>query len=197
MLDSNGCRGSSDPAVIKEQGIFPDQLEEMRRKANLLKLATGKTVPGFMAFHIPVDCFEEAQLAKGYCMESADLNYIIGVDVPKADDDFGFKLEPIKHVKYITTDKEFKETLKQCDIDGVFVGHFHKVSTCITYDSIKWVYGLKTGQYDYHAPGQLGGTLITLAGGLSNDFKVQHIPSLVPHGSLPKGAPYYRGFFAK
>ena len=197
MLDSNGCKASSDPSVINEPGISPDQLEEMRKKANHLKGVTGKTVPGFMVFHIPVDCFEEAQIAKGYCTEHDVSDYIIGVNVAKADDDFGFKLEPVKHLKYIATDKEFKETLKQCGIDGVFVGHFHEISTCITYGSIKWVQGSKTGQYDYHAPGQLGGTLITLAGGLSNDFKVQHIPSLVPHGSLPKGAPSYRGFFVE
>ena len=198
MLDSNGCKKSSEPSVINKPGIFPDQLEEMRKKASCLKLATGKTVPGFMVFHIPVDCFEEAQIAKGYCKENDVSDYIIGVNVAKADDDFGFKLEPAKHLKYyISTDKEFKETLKHCGIDGVFVGHFHKIATCITYDSIKWVHGLKTGQYDFHAPGQLGGTLITLTGGLSNDFKVQHIPSLVPHGGIPKGSRSYQGFFVE
>ena len=55
--------------LIKELGIFTDQLAEMRQKAALLKFATGKEVPGFMVFHIPVDCFEEAQIAKGYCTE--------------------------------------------------------------------------------------------------------------------------------
>ena len=115
------------------------------------------------------------------------------MDTVKADDDLGVKVES---VRYITTGQEFKETLKQCGIDGVFVRHCHKVATCITYDSIKWVHGLKTGQYDYHVPGQIGGTLITLTD-LSNDFKVRHIPSLVPHGTIPKGAPSYRKFFTE
>ena len=193
MLDSNGCRHSTDPSVVKEAGIYPDQLEEMSQKAAVLKKVTGREVPGFMAFHIPVDWFGKAELAKGYCTEETIPLYMSGVDVAQADDDFGFHLEP---VKYINTDESFRETLRQCGIDGVFVGHCHKITTCITYDSIKWVFGLKTGQYDYHAPGQLGGTLITLSG-ISDVFKVQHVPSLVPHGIFPRGASAYREFFVE
>ena len=56
------------------------------------------------------------------------------------------------------------------NIDGVFIGHHHNTSTIIHYEGMALVYGLKTGQYDYHSIGQLGGTLVTLEG---EEFSVQ------------------------
>ena len=41
-------------------------------------------------------------------------------------------------------------------MEGIFVGHHHSNSTRILYEGIRWVYGMKTGQYDYHIPGQIG-----------------------------------------
>lgn len=192
MIDSNGCRNTIDPRIISRQGIYPDQIEEMCEKSDALRREIGKVVPGFMIFHIPVDWFEKAECEKGYCTKEAR-TYTLGVDVVPRDGDFGFKLD---EPECITTDENFITTLHTCGIDGVFVGHYHNISTCITYESIKWVYGLKTGQYDHHIPGQLGGTLITLDS-VGDGYKVQHVPSLVPHGMLPKLAPSYREFFSK
>jgi hypothetical protein len=67
-------------------------------------------------------------------------------------------------------------------VDGVFVGHCHAINTSILWQGIRWTYGLKTGQYDYHTPGQVGGTLITLNG---ESFTVHHIPALVPMAEAP------------
>ena len=50
------------------------------------------------------------------------------------------------------------------------------------WQGIRWTYGLKTGQYDYHTPGQLGGTLITLFG---ESFTVHHIPTLSAMAEAP------------
>ena len=190
MVDSNGCV-SQDPEVVRERGIYPDQIAQIEEKAEALKTLTGKTVPGFMAFHIPVDCFLEAEQEKGYGGEVTS-QYILGVDTVPKDGDFGFRLEKCKPLK---TDGNFKQMLHRCGIDGVFVGHCHSISTCILYDSIRWVFGLKTGQYDYHIPGQLGGTLVTLSG-TSNTFAVRHIPALVPQKGFPGSAPMWNGFFA-
>ncbi len=49
---------------------------------------------------------------------------------------------------------------------------------------------MKIGQYDYHIPYQIGGTLITLTG-LS--FDVDFISSLAPCGAMPAEAPMFRG----
>ena len=67
------------------------------------------------------------------------------------------------------------DQLHTAGVDGVFVGHCHANNTSVLWNGIRWTYGLKTGQYDYHTPGQLGGTLITL---WDKAFTVTHIPAL-------------------
>ncbi|MBQ4159593.1 MAG: hypothetical protein IJD83_01545, partial [Clostridia bacterium] len=69
-----------------------------------------------------------------------------------------------------------------------------RINTCITYKNIRWVFGLKTGQYDSHLPGQLGGTLVRL----DNDrFEVSHVPALVNYAPFPSGSKTYADFFTK
>jgi hypothetical protein len=189
MLDSNGCRGTEDTDVIRDKGIYDDQIELICANAAKIKAAQGRDVEGFLAFHIPVDLFLVAEREKGYCTDER-MFYTIGVDVPALDGDFGCKNEDSS--KCIATGENFAEMLSACNIDGIFIGHDHKVNTCIEYKGIKWVYGLKTGQYDYHNPCQTGGTLITLDGG---DFDVCHVPSLSLYGSYPVYAPMFNGFF--
>lgn len=58
--------------------------------------------------------------------------------------------------------------------------------------NIQWVLGLKTGQYDYHTPGQIGETLVPLIG---DGFAVRHIPSLVHCAPYPYGAKMFKNFF--
>lgn len=190
MTDSNGCHDKNDDAVISEAGIYPDQLENIRKNTALIEQAQNKKIPAFMAFHIPVDGFKEAERAKGY-RKSDDELYMIGVDRDGKDGDFGFCLEKYGTIK---TEEDFITFAKAQSIDGVFVGHVHNSCTCISHEGIKWVFGLKTGQYDYHIPGQLGGTLITLNG---DGFTVNHIPSLVRFAPMPKGAPMFKGLFAE
>ncbi len=176
MTDSNGCSASEDMQVIKKAGIYADQIEFIKKNARSLEKAQGKAVPAFMAFHFPVDIFELAERHKGYKTDNRN-TYILGVDVAPLDGDFGFKLGNNKCIK---TEEGFLEFLKECNVQAVFAGHCHNISTCILYEGIKWVQGLKTGQYDYHVAGQLGGTLVILEG---ESFDIFHIPSLTPYNS--------------
>ena len=50
---------------------------------------------------------------------------------------------------------------------------------------------MKTGQYDYHVAGSVGGTLITL---MDEDFSVTHVPSLVPFAPMPGKAKMFENF---
>lgn len=162
MTDSHGC--------LARSGICPDQLELIRSHTEAINASFGR-VPAFMAFHIPTEIFAIAEEKKGY--KTAERKYYtIGLDAEQRDDDFGYCYENYSTIK---TDCDFLDFLHSQNIDGVFVGHCHKISTCIRYEGVRLVYGLKTGQYDYHLTGNLGGTLITLENG---DFSVQHIPSL-------------------
>ena len=190
MLDSNGCTDCDHADVIKTAGIYPDQIEWIKENTRRITEIHKKKIPAFASFHIATEEFITAEEAKGYKTADRDF-YIIGVDVPAVGDDFGCKLEKYSGIK---VEGSFLEILKECNIDGVFAGHCHKINTCIDYEGIKWVFGLKTGQYDYHTPGQNGGTLVTLEG---DAFEVQHIPALVPYAPFPGNAPMFKDFFAE
>ena len=190
MVDSNGCKNGDDPSIIKEKGIYNDQLRLIESNTALIRRAQNKTIPAFMAFHIPISCFRAAAIAKNYQTDEREL-FSIGVDVPALDEDFGFKLEKGNPIE--VDDKSFIDFLHSQYIEGVFVGHAHKNCTCIDYEKVKWVFGLKTGQYDYHTPGQLGGTLITLE---NESFCVAHVPSLVHYAPMPSKAKMFNNFFA-
>ncbi|MBR3750275.1 MAG: metallophosphoesterase [Clostridia bacterium] len=189
MLDSNGCGASNHPEVIKRPGIYPDQVSFIKDRAERIRASQHKQIPAFMAYHIPTEDFWRAELARGYA-ENMDKMYVIGVDVCQRDDDFG-----MKHEKYsfISTPESFLTDMKACGVDGVFVGHCHKNNTCIRHDGVRFVFGLKTAQYDYHMAGQLGGTLITLEG---DDFTPQHVPALVKYAPFPRDMRVFRNFFA-
>lgn len=188
MLDSNGCHDAQDSNVFRAPGIYPDQLAWMENvSAQIEKAHPG--VPAFAAFHIPVEPFLEAECHKGYSKEGREL-FVLGVDAKPKDNDFGAKLE---HYHPIQTEGAFLKTAKKCRIDGVFVGHCHSINTCILYEGIRWVFGLKTGQYDYHTPGQLGGTVITQD---KAGFCVAHVPSLCRLSPYPQGARMFENFYA-
>ena len=187
MLDSNGCHDASDPSVTRAPGIYPDQLAWMEASYGQIEKAY-PGVPAFAAFHIPVEPFFEAETYKNYRQEGREL-FVLGVDAMPTDGDFGAKLE---HYYPIQTAGAFLDTAKKCRIDGVFVGHCHSINTCVFYEGIRWVFGLKTGQYDYHTPGQLGGTLITLH---AADFSVCHVPSLCHLSPYPQGGRMFENFF--
>ena len=167
MLDSNGCSGATDCEVIKTQGIFPDQIEFIKKRAREIEETQGRKIPSIVAFHIPTDDFVRAEEEKGYKTEERCF-YNIGVDVDQRGEDFGCKYEKISPIVV----PKFSQTLKEINAKGVFAGHYHCVNTCISYDRIKWVFGLKTGQYDYHNPSQLGGTLIRANG---ENLEVNHL----------------------
>ena len=190
MIDSNGCGESDDPEIIKEEGIFPDQIELIKENTLKIKEAQKKEVPAFIAFHIPTIEFFEAEKSKGYVKDEYDF-YTLGVNVTPKDGDFGTKRELYKQENIVKG--EYLQHFKDCGIDGVFVGHCHSINTCILYEGIKWVFGLKTGQYDYHIPYAVGGTLITLE---DKDFYVSHVPCLVNCTNFPIDMRMFKGFFA-
>ena len=187
MLDSNGCHDASDASVIRTPGLYPDQLARMEEIDEIITKAYGY-VPAFAAFHIPTEDFLLAETEKGYRQEGREL-FVLGVDAEAKDHDFGAKLEAYCP---IGTQGAFLKTARKCRINGVFVGHCHSINTCISYEGIRYVFGLKTGQYDYHNPGQLGGTLITLH---EDSFSVSHVPSLSKLSPYPKGGRMFENYF--
>ena len=179
MMDSGGCMGSPSESARRRPGFGADQYEWLYASAAAMNDAAGAPVPAFLCFHIPTIQFHLAAVHKGYQSSDEHEKYIIGVTSPARDGDFGCKREP---VGYILTPDGYIERLRELGVDGVFVGHCHANNTSVLWQGIRWTYGLKTGQYDYHTPGQLGGTLITACG---DGYTVHHIPALVPVAEVP------------
>ena len=179
MMDSGGCMGSPSESARRGPGLAEDQYDWLYTTAEKLNAAAGMTLPSFLCLHIPTIQFHLAAVRKGYQSASEYEKYVIGVTSPAKDGDFGCKREPIGC--FLTPDG-FVEKLNALGVDGVFAGHCHANNTSILWEGIRWTYGLKTGQYDYHTVGQLGGTLITLWNG---DFTVAHVTSLTPIAPAP------------
>lgn len=188
LADSNGCGGGRDGEVTKAQGIFADQWAQIHENTARVTAAQGRVVPAFFGCHFPLEGFRLAEEAKGYRTSERDL-YTIGVDVPALDGDFGCKHEWFNVIK---SECDLIPFLREHGIEVVFAGHCHSINTCISYEGIRWSFGLKTGQYDYHVPGQVGGTLVRLVGDKTD---IQHVPSLVPYAPYPTGAPMFHGLF--
>lgn len=179
MMDSGGCMGSPSESARRGPGFAGDQYEWLYDTAASMNAAAGETLPSFVGFHIPTIQFHQAAVSKGYQTADEREKYVIGVTSPAQDGDFGCKWEPIS---CIHTPEDFVERLNGLGVDGVFVGHCHSNNTSVLWQGIRWTYGLKTGQYDYHNAGQLGGTLITL---WDRSFTAVHVPTLSPMASVP------------
>lgn len=192
MMDSNGCGGGTDPALCRAAGFAPDQVAWLRTRGEAVGQAGN--IPGTVAFHIPTSDFLLAARSCGYETEDTKRNYVIGVDVPARNGDFGCRRE--MHSAFASPEG-FRDAMRAARVDGVFVGHDHAINTSVLWQGIRWTYGFKTGQYDYHIPGHMGGTLVTLnpwatPGALPDNsesapFTVRHVPALTLYGPFPNG----------
>lgn len=167
MVDSNGC----DMNNIKRE-IHSEQLAWIKETAQNVH-AENADIPFFLCCHIPTQDFLDAYYAAGYQTEKDEgwwenfHSFEIGKDVPAKNDDFGKKAEGFFPIPQVLL-----PILKECNIDGFFVGHCHVINTSVMYEGIRFTFGLKTGYYDYYAEDSLGGTLIRLD---DKSFSVKHI----------------------
>ncbi len=183
MMDSHGDGWANPPEVRIPAGLYPDQMEWFRKTAHALSDTNGGTpIPGFMGFHIPSTEFLLADREKGY---EVSPKYILGVHVPAETGDFGAHREP--HAVF-RSPEDFLDDLHAAAVDGVFVGHCHGINTSVVWRGIRWTYGLKTGQYDFHIFNQQGGTLVTLWG--ASSFDVCHTPSTAQSAPVPNPEHY-------
>ncbi len=185
MMDSHGDGWANPTEARIPAGIYPDQIGWFCTTARALADRNGGTpVPAFAGFHIPSMEFLLADRVKGY--EVAP-KYVLGVHVPAEPGDFGAHREP--HAAFRTA-VGFLGSLRDAGVDGVFVGHCHGINTSVVWNGIRWTYGLKTGQYDFHIFNQQGGTLVTLYSNRPGDFDVCHTPSTAQSAPVPNPEHY-------
>lgn len=172
--------------AVRNAGIYQEQLEFCLERAKEIEKIV--SVPSFMITHIPVDLFHISEIEKGYLNESKK-SYVIGVDVESKDGDFGFSFDSRGSGGYIKTDELFKKVLEECNVDGIFAGHYHNKCSCIHYNNLKLIFGLKSSQYDYYTNGHIGATLVTFS---EKEFKIQYIPSFAEYAPVPALAPNFK-----
>ena len=127
MLDSNGCWDTDNEGVVKDSGIYPDQIALLRERAARIRNAQKRDIPALIAYHIPTQEFAKAEEEKGYVSDAQPF-YTIGVTVPQKDGDFGMRYDKLYT---IPTDETFLQTLHAIGVIGAFAGHFHRINTCI------------------------------------------------------------------
>lgn len=171
MLDTKGCTRSTDQSLRRPAGITEGQCRLMERYAEDARAEKGKTVPAILAYHIPTAEFFQAFEEKGYPFKEG---FVLGATVEAQKGDFGAYLE--KDHGFAASPENFLRRLQECGVRGVFTGHDHMVNTSVVWRDIRWTFGLKTGTYDYHTNGSLGGTLVEIENG---ELTVRHVPTLV------------------
>ncbi len=171
LLDTKGCSSATEPSLRRPRGITEGQCRFVEQKAKEAQKEAGLTVPAIVAYHIPTQEFFDAFEAKGYPVADG---IVIGVTVAAHKGDFGAFYE--KGYRIAASPEKFADRLRACGVNGVFVGHEHNTNTSVLWQDIRWTFGLKTGTYDYHTNGSLGGTLIEIDNGRLN---VRHIPTLI------------------
>ncbi|MBR2714212.1 MAG: metallophosphoesterase [Kiritimatiellae bacterium] len=169
MLDSHGCSRAAEKSIRIPRSITENQCRMMERLAKEAEREAGRPVPAIAAWHIPTKEFFGACKALGY---PTKVGTVIGVTVPARPGDFG----AIQETSIPTaTPERFAERLRGCGVNAVFAGHCHKINISVMWNGIRWTMGMKTGTYDYHINGAIGGTLAEFHDGVPT---VRHIPTL-------------------
>jgi len=188
MLDSNCCWGAADSEATRHHGMKDDQIAWMTDTAADLREKHGRPIPGFACFHIPTEDYITAMIDAGY--QDADDenggNYIIAgtapatrldaaipspntceegnpatILAPANPGDTGYKNERMPRGRF---QKARSADFLASGVDGVFMGHCHKCQISVLgKDGIRYTHGVKTGTYDYHTRGRIGGTKIVIS----------------------------------
>ena len=180
MLDSNGCKNVGNPWAPEEgitednidydliehkQGIYRDQTDFMKARAQKIKEEISSYPPSVACFHIPIKIFDEAFERK--------YSYVKGMDFyANKDEDFGRIIEHGNHAG-MDEDMYFHNTAKEIGIKAYLVGHEHNNNACIKYDGVYLNYGVKTGICTYYKDDSIGGTLVTVSD--DSELKFSHI----------------------
>ena len=175
MMDTNACELAHEAEanhVTTTTGFTDDQIAWFKRTLSAIKEADA-TVKVSMAYHVPNYGYMQAK--SQYATEESKIDthyYTLGLDIAAKAGDFG-SYNVLTSGTFDTFDyvddkvklyggEGLVEIFKNNNVDSVFCGHEHQVSTSINYEGIRWTFGLKTGIYDIPEWKNLGGTAITL-----------------------------------
>lgn len=129
-----------------------------------------QVVKASLCYHRPTI---EAQLASEQ-YKSKRLPYTINENVKGEEGDIGSQHVEISGLPVpVVQGMTFVQLLTRFHVDSVFMGHCHMVNTSITYEGIRWTFGLKSSTYTNPLKKELiGGTLIIFD---KTEMSVEHL----------------------
>lgn len=155
LMNSNGCGEPSGQTVVDGVNKTPGLTQAHQRwfkglSADIYNKLNKKFVPAFAFFHIPTKDFVDAAASVS---PQSPTDFNLGNDYSK---NWGIMVEQSS-----CSNTYFARHFRDAKIEACFVGHDHLNNFAIDFDGVKWVYGLKTGSYDY-SPEKMGGNLISV-----------------------------------
>ena len=176
IMDSNHCKNAykaAENGVISTMGFTGNQIVWLHNRMQAIQNVVEETVPSSLCYHVPT---EEFVFANAKYSNQAT-SYTIGSEVQKVAgaDDFGSQRSSLANQNFVAptyNGDAFLSILKKFGTDTVFSGHLHKTNTSITYEGIRWTFGLKTGTYDSYNAGELGGTQMLLN---ADGYSIKHV----------------------
>ena len=175
MMDSNFAMNASNPAfnnVVLQLGFTQNQVNWMYERMETLEEAYGKKVPSTLSFHVATKEYSLAEEKYSKLTSTYTLN--AAGSPPAENGDFGSKLNASWDVYDVPSakGKSFLDICKKFKVDTTFCGHEHKTNISLLYEGIRWTFGLKTGTYDSHNTGEVGGTLMTFN---KTSYSIKHL----------------------
>ena len=140
------------------------------RMSAIEKEQNDQVVKASLCYHRPTI---EAQLASEQYKEKR-LPYTINENVRGEEGDIGSQHVEISGLPVpVVQGMTFVQLLTRFHVDSVFMGHCHMANTSITYEGIRWTFGLKSSTYtNPRIKELLGGTLIIFD---KEEMSVEHL----------------------
>ena len=179
LMDSNGhTDADKSQNMYSSVGLKEGQLAWFRERNEILKAYNDGVSPKSIGFfHHPMRAYGDGMQLYGYMSsrhdfydEFGDYGTFSEIIIPENDKgDSGAMHKDAG--QYIDGDYEFHNMLKEFNCEGWFFGHDHENNASVTFEGVRYTYGLKASKYDSYQDGEIGGTQILVGNGL----KVSHV----------------------
>lgn len=179
LMDSNGHTDSDrDQNMYSTAGIMEGQIAWFTERNELLKAYNGGVSPKSVGFfHHPMRAIGNGMQKYGYVSTKSDFytedgDYGVFKEFTIPENDLGDSGCMHFDCGYIDGNYEFHKLLKEYGCEGWFFGHEHVNNASVTYEGVRYTFGLKASKYDSYTEGEIGGTEILVG---TQPLRVRHV----------------------